>query len=79
MKIPCFSASIGDFFGVEKGEYTIKLERYVASKILGAVVGSDCELSHHVSLGPGVIVGNGCKVGPMRRIRDNLHDETIAV
>jgi glucose-1-phosphate thymidylyltransferase len=72
-------ASIGDFFGVEKGEYTIKLESYVASKMLGAVVGSDCEISHHVSLGPGVIIGNGSKVGPMRRLRDNLHDGSIAV
>ncbi|MFO8051162.1 MAG: sugar phosphate nucleotidyltransferase [Thermoplasmatota archaeon] len=72
-------ASIGDFFGVEKGEYTIKLENYVASKILGAVVGSDCDLSHHISLGPGVIVGNGSSIGPMRRIRENLSDGTKAV
>lgn len=72
-------SSIGDFFAVEQGEYTIKLERFTAKKTLGAVVGSDCEVSHHVCLGTGVILGNGCRVGPMRALRDNLPDGSIAV
>ncbi|MGA1819810.1 MAG: bifunctional sugar-1-phosphate nucleotidylyltransferase/acetyltransferase [Thermoplasmatota archaeon] len=69
-------STLGDFLGVEKGEYTIKLERYTATKTLGAVVGADCEISHHVSLSPGVILGNGCRVGPMRNLRDNMPDGT---
>ncbi|MFW3146609.1 MAG: sugar phosphate nucleotidyltransferase [Thermoplasmatota archaeon] len=72
-------ASIGDFFGVEEGEYTIKLERYVATKTLGAIVGHDCEISHHVSLAPGMILGNNCSVGSLRRLRDNIPDDTNVV
>jgi NDP-sugar pyrophosphorylase family protein len=72
-------STLGDFFGVEKGEYSIRLENYTTVKTLGAVVGSDCEVSHHVSLSPGVILGNECKVGPLRPLRDNLPDGTNAV
>lgn len=71
--------SISDFFGVERGEYTIRLENQAFSKKLGACVGPDCQISHHVSLGPGVILGSGCKIGPMRNVRDNLPDMTRAV
>jgi glucose-1-phosphate thymidylyltransferase len=71
--------SISDFFGVERGEYTIKLERHTYTKRLGACVGPDCVISHHVSLGPGVILGSGCKVGPMRALKDNLPDGTNAI
>jgi NDP-sugar pyrophosphorylase family protein len=71
--------SISDFFGVERGEYTIKLERHTFTKRLGACVGPDCAISHHVSLGPGVILGSGCRVGPMRALRDNLPDGTNAI
>ncbi|MBN1390924.1 MAG: NTP transferase domain-containing protein [Candidatus Thermoplasmatota archaeon] len=69
-------STLGDFFGVEKGEYTFKLERFTSTKVLGAIIGADCETSHHVSLSPGVILGNGCRVGPMRNIRDNTSDGT---
>ncbi len=71
--------AIGDFFGVEQGGYKIRVERYTSSKTLGAVVGEDCDISHHVSLSPGVILGNGCKVGPMRALKENLPDGTHAV
>ncbi|MGA1872606.1 MAG: bifunctional sugar-1-phosphate nucleotidylyltransferase/acetyltransferase [Thermoplasmatota archaeon] len=72
-------STLGDFLGVEKGEYTIKLERYTATKTLGAIIGADCEISHHVSLSPGVILGNGCRVGAMRNLRDNMPDGTNIV
>lgn len=72
-------SSIGDMFGIEQGGYNITLERYTASKNLGGIVGADCEISHHVSLSPGVILGNGCKVGPMRPLKENLPDGTNAV
>ena len=69
-------STLGDFLGVEKGEYTIKLERYTSTKTLGAVIGADCEISHHVSLSPGVILGNGCRVGANKNLRDNMMDGT---
>jgi glucose-1-phosphate thymidylyltransferase len=69
-------STLGDFLGVEKGEYTIKLERYTATKTLGAIIGADCEVSHHVSLSPGVILGNGCSIGANKNLRDNLMDGT---
>jgi NDP-sugar pyrophosphorylase family protein len=69
-------STIGDFLGVEKGEYTIKLERYTSTKTLGAVIGADCEISHHVSLSPGVILGNSCRVGANKNLRDNVMDGT---
>ncbi|MGA1866296.1 MAG: sugar phosphate nucleotidyltransferase [Thermoplasmatota archaeon] len=72
-------STLGDFLGVEKCEYIIRLERYTATKVLGGIVGADCEISHHVSLAPGVILGNGCKVGPMKALRDNLPDGTNVV
>jgi NDP-sugar pyrophosphorylase family protein len=72
-------SSIGDFFGVEQGGYNIKVERYTSTKTLGAVVGEDCEISHHVSMSPGVILGSGCRVGPMRALKENLPDGTHAV
>lgn len=74
-----FGSSVSDFLGVERGEYSIKLERYSFSKVLGAVIGPDCELSHHVSLGPGVILGSSCRVGPMNTIKENLPDNTRVV
>ncbi len=72
-------SSMGDFTGIEKGEYTVRLERYVSTKTLGAIIGSDCEISHHVAISPGVILGNRCHVGPMRTLRDNLPDGTNAL
>ncbi|MBN1540455.1 MAG: NTP transferase domain-containing protein [Candidatus Thermoplasmatota archaeon] len=72
-------STLGDFLGAEKCEYTIRLERYTATKTLGVIIGSDCEISHHVSLFPGVILGNGCRVGPMKALRDNLPDGTNVV
>jgi glucose-1-phosphate thymidylyltransferase len=72
-------STLGDFFGVEQGGYNIKVEKYTSSKTLGAVVGEDCEISHHVSMSPGVILGNGCRIGPMRSLRENLPDGTQAV
>jgi len=71
--------SISDFFGVERGEYTIKLERHTYTKRLGACIGPDCVISHHVSLGPGVILGSGTKVGPMRVLKDNVPDGTSVI
>lgn len=72
-------SSMGDFFGVEQGGYNIKVESFTSTKTLGAVVGEDCEISHHVTMSPGVILGNGCRVGPMRALKDNLPDGTHAV
>lgn len=72
-------SSLGDHFSVEQGEYHIKLENLTSTKTLGAVVGADCEISHHVSLSPGVILGNECRVLSMRSLRDNLPDGTNAV
>lgn len=69
-----FGSSVSDFLGVERGEYSVKLERYSFSKVLGAVIGPDCELSHHVSLGPGVILGSSCRIGPMNSVIENLPD-----
>ncbi len=70
---------IGDMFGIEQGENTILLEKRFTTKKLGAVVGSDCVISDHVSLGQGVLLGNSCRVGPQRHVRDNLPDGTNAV
>lgn len=72
-------SSFGDFFGIEQGGYDIKLENYTTSKTLGAVVGSDCDVSHHVALSPGVILGNDCRVGPMRPLKENLPNGSNAV
>jgi glucose-1-phosphate thymidylyltransferase len=72
-------SSLGDHFSTEQGGYNIKLESYSTSKTLGAIVGSDCEVSHHVVLSAGVILGNGCKVGPMRALKENLPDDTNAI
>ncbi len=70
---------IGDMFGIEQGENTILLEKRFTKKKLGAIVGSDCVISDHVSLGQGVLLGNCCRVGPQRHVRDNLPDGTNAV
>jgi glucose-1-phosphate thymidylyltransferase len=70
---------IGDMFGIEQEENTILLAKRFTTKRLGAVVGSDSCISDHVSLGAGVLLGSGCKVGPQRHIRDNLPDGTNAV
>ncbi|MCU0799902.1 MAG: sugar phosphate nucleotidyltransferase [Candidatus Thermoplasmatota archaeon] len=70
---------IGDMFCIEQGENTILLEKRFTTKKLGAIVGSDCVISDHVSMGQGVLLGNGCKVGPHRHVRDNLQDGTNAV
>ncbi|MGA1822241.1 MAG: sugar phosphate nucleotidyltransferase [Thermoplasmatota archaeon] len=72
-------SSLSDFFGIEQGEYSIKLENHSFSKTIGAIVGPDCEISHHVSLSPGVILGSKCKVGPMRSLKENLPNGTNAV
>lgn len=72
-------SSLGDFSGIEKGEYTVRLERYVSTKTLGAIIGADCEISHHVAILSGVILGNRCNVGPMRTLRENLPDGTRAM
>ena len=70
---------IGEFFSVEIGEYTIKLENFIAKKTLGAIVGPDCRISHHVNLGQGVILGADCNIGAMRNIRENLKNGSNAV
>ena len=70
---------IGEFFSVEIGEYTIKLENFIAKKTLGAIVGPDCRISHHVNLGQGVILGADCRIGAMRNIRENLKSGSNAL
>jgi len=72
-------SSISDFFGIEQGEYTIKLERHTYTKRLGSCIGPDCSISHHVALGPGVVLGSGCRIGAMRVIKENLPDMTNAI
>jgi len=72
-------STIGDFFGVGAGEYTVRLERFTAKKTLGAVVGPDCRIGHHVNLDQGVILGEDCQIGPMSKISRNLPDGTNVV
>lgn len=70
---------IGDMFSIEQEENTVLIEKRFTTKRLGAVVGADCRLSDHVSLGPGVLLGSNCRIGPKRHVRDNLPDGTNAV
>jgi UDP-3-O-[3-hydroxymyristoyl] glucosamine N-acyltransferase len=46
---------------------------------MGAIVGNYSELADNVILAPGVIIGNHCRIKPMKVISENISDGGMVI
>jgi glucose-1-phosphate thymidylyltransferase len=60
-------------FSSISGKATIEIEgEFKKLTNIGSMVGEDCNIGSHVVIEPGKIIGRKCKIGPVKRIIDNV-------
>lgn len=67
---------IGEGVYTDASEVTIEVRDISLSKRIGAIIGEDCRIGHHTVISSGAIVGNRCRVAPMKHLTENLPDGT---
>ncbi len=66
---------LGPNTSITSGPATVPLEGlYLQVPRMGAILGDDCTVGAHGALLPGVLVGNGSTIAPMRVVRDSVPD-----
>jgi glucose-1-phosphate thymidylyltransferase len=70
---------IGGRFTAVSGIAEVKVEGEHHRVTVGAMLGEGCRIEENVTVRPGVIVGNGARVGALNVIRTSLPDECLVV
>jgi glucose-1-phosphate thymidylyltransferase len=70
---------IGGRFTAVSGPAEVKVEGEHHKVSVGAMLGEGCRIEENVTVRPGVLVGNGARVGALNVIRNNLPDESLVV
>ncbi|MCL0069550.1 sugar phosphate nucleotidyltransferase [Dehalococcoidia bacterium] len=66
-------------FTARSGEATTMIEGEYYQVKMGAIVGNYSELADNVIVAPGVIIGNHCRIKPMKVISENIPDGGLVV
>lgn len=70
---------IGGRFTAVSGSAEVRVEGEHHKVSAGVMLGEACRIEENVTVRPGVIVGNGVRVGALNVIRNNLPDESLVV
>ncbi|MCL0065838.1 sugar phosphate nucleotidyltransferase, partial [Dehalococcoidia bacterium] len=65
---------IRSHFTARSGEATMMIEEEYHQVKMGTIVGNYSELADNVIVDPGVIIGNHCRIKPMKVISENIPD-----
>lgn len=71
--------TIGSHFAARSGEGTIEIEGMHHTVKMGAIIGSYCQLGDAVTIEPGTIVGNNCRVKSSKALTAALPDGSLVV
>ncbi|MCL0036334.1 sugar phosphate nucleotidyltransferase [Dehalococcoidia bacterium] len=66
-------------FTARSGEATMMIEGEYYQVKMGAIVGNYAELADNVIVAPGVIIGNHCRIKPMKVIGENIPDGGLVI
>lgn len=69
----------GSHFTARSAGADVKAEDRIHRVQIGAMVGEHCTIEDDVNIAPGVILGNYCKVGSLKLVRDSVPDHTLVV
>jgi len=70
---------IGSHFAVRTGEGTIEIEGAHHTVKMGAIIGSYCQFGDAVTIEPGTIVGNNCRVRSSKALASALPEGSLVV
>jgi len=70
---------IGGRFTAVSGPAEVKVEGEHHKVTVGAMLGEACRIDENVTVRPGVMVGNGARVGALNVIRNSLPDDSLVV
>ena len=65
-------------FTARSGAAAIEIDSELHHISMGAMVGDNCEVADNVVIQPGILVGNYCRVRPLRVVSENLPDRALA-
>jgi glucose-1-phosphate thymidylyltransferase len=63
----------------QSGEAEVKIESEHHQVRIGAIIGERCEIGDSVVTAPGIIVGNRCRIRPLKVLEGNIPDESLVV
>ena len=69
----------GSHFVARSGEAVMKVEGEYHDVKMGAIVGNYSEIGDNTIVEPGVIIGNDCRIKPMKVISENIPDGGLVV
>lgn len=71
--------NIGSHFAARSGQATVSIDGQHHEVKMGAVIGSYCQIDDGVTVEPGVMVGNSCRVKALKVIGENVPDGGMVV
>jgi glucose-1-phosphate thymidylyltransferase len=71
--------STGSHFTARSGKATMMIEGEYHQVKMGAIVGNYSEFADNVIIAPAVIIGNHCRINPMKVISENIPDGGLVV
>jgi UDP-N-acetylglucosamine diphosphorylase / glucose-1-phosphate thymidylyltransferase / UDP-N-acetylgalactosamine diphosphorylase / glucosamine-1-phosphate N-acetyltransferase / galactosamine-1-phosphate N-acetyltransferase len=66
-------------FIATSGQSDVRINNECPQVNVGAMLGEDCNIGSNVNAQPGVIVGNGCQIQPMKVISGRLPDRSLVL
>jgi len=66
-------------FVAQSGEAEIRVDDEYHRVQVGAMVGEHCSIGNGVVVAPGVIVGNRCRIKPLRVLEESIPDESLVM
>ena len=77
--IMAWGTLIGSHFAARSSECFVKTDNEYHQVAMGTIIGSYCEFGDNVIAEPGTIIGNHCRVKPMKLIGENIPDNGLVV
>lgn len=71
--------SIGSHFSALSSECTMRIENEYYPADMGAIIGHYSKLGDNVIVEPGMIVGNNCRINPLKLIDQNIPDNGLVI
>lgn len=66
-------------FVTQSGETEVRVDDEYHQVRIGAMVGEHCSIGNGVVIAPGVIVGNRCRIKPLKVLEERIPDESLVV
>jgi UDP-N-acetylglucosamine diphosphorylase / glucose-1-phosphate thymidylyltransferase / UDP-N-acetylgalactosamine diphosphorylase / glucosamine-1-phosphate N-acetyltransferase / galactosamine-1-phosphate N-acetyltransferase len=70
---------IGSHFGACSDNTEIKIENEYHNPVIGAIMGKSCNIGNMVNIQAGCIIGNYCKISPLKQVQGNVPDRSLVI